>query len=217
MAKATATAALFNAFERDMKNQEDHAKATNAPFVIVDGVRRINIDVHNVPLATILSEMVQASRKEYGSHIRIAAKFNDMLEYAWFDIDPKEVSDNAKALAPHKAELYKGFKAAGHINPSVPFGRIKDYARNLRAGLAPNGKTMADGSPLPASEEGEGAGEGEGANPAKRSPMLRNVEELTALWKFNEKQTDLPAKVQEAQGHIVAALKALGMDVRNIK
>lgn len=188
---------------------------TNAPaFVIVDG-KKINIDVANVTLDAICNEMIEATRKEYGSHIRIAAKLNDLLPFAWYDLDPKEVSDNAKALDTHKKPLYAALKKAGHTNPSVPFGRMRDYGRNLRAGLAPNGKSMADGSPLPnnVSEEGEG----EGANPAKRSPMLRNVEELTALWKFNEKQADLPAKIADAQKHIVAALAALGIDVRTIK
>jgi len=188
---------------------------TNAPaFVIVDG-KKINIDVANVTLDAICNEMIEATRKEYGSHIRIAAKLNDLLPFAWYDVDPKEVSDNAKALDTHKKPLYAALKKAGHTNPSVPFGRMRDYGRNLRAGLAPNGKSMADGSPLPnnVSEEGEG----EGANPAKRSPMLRNVEELTALWKFNEKQADLPAKIAGAQKHIVAALAALGIDVRTIK
>lgn len=188
---------------------------TNAPaFVIVDG-KKINIDVANVTLDAICNEMIEATRKEYGSHIRIAAKLNDLLPFAWYDLDPKEVSDDAKALKPHKDALYAALKKAGHTNPSVPFGRMRDYGRNLRAGLAPNGKSMADGSPLPnnVSEEGEG----EGANPAKRSPMLRNVEELTALWKFNEKQADLPAKIADAQKHIVAALAALGIDVRTIK
>lgn len=188
---------------------------TNAPaFVIVDG-KKINIDVANVSLDAICNEMIEATRKEYGSHIRIAAKLNDLLPFAWYDVDPKEVSDNAKALDTHKKPLYAALKKAGHTNPSVPFGRMRDYGRNLRAGLAPNGKSMADGSPLPnnVSEEGEG----EGANPAKRSPMLRNVEELTALWKFNEKQADLPAKIADAQKHIVAALAALGIDVRTIK
>lgn len=188
---------------------------TNAPaFVIVDG-KKINIDVANVTLDAICNEMIEATRKEYGSHIRIAAKLNDLLPFAWYDLDPKEVSDDAKALKPHKDALYAALKKAGHTNPSVPFGRMRDYGRNLRAGLAPNGKTLADGSPLPnnVSEEGEG----EGANPAKRSPMLRNVEELTALWKFNDKQADLPAKIADAQKHIVAALAALGIDVRTIK
>ena len=47
--------------------------------------------------------------------------------------------------------------------------------------------------------------------------MLRNVEELTALWKFNEKQADLPAKIVKAQAKIVEALAELGIDVRTIK
>ena len=188
---------------------------TTTAFVIVDG-KKINIDVANVTLDAICNEMIEATRKEYGSHIRIAAKLNNLLAFAWYDVDPKEVSDDAKALDAHKKPLYAALKKAGHTNPSVPFGRMRDYGRNLRAGLAPNGKSMADGSPLP-NNVSEGEGEGEGANPAKRSPMLRNVEELTALWKFNEKQGDLPAKIVDAQKHSEAALKALGIDVRNIK
>ena len=47
--------------------------------------------------------------------------------------------------------------------------------------------------------------------------MLRNVEELTALWKFNDKQgKDLPAKVKAAQVKIAEALSILGLDVANI-
>lgn len=183
-------------------------------FVVVDG-KKIDVNVSGVALAAIITDMVKAEKQAYGAHIRIAAKLNDLLAFAWFDIDPKEVSDDAKALAPHKKAIYDGLKSAGHSNPSVPFGRIRDYGRNLRAGLAPNGKCMADGSPLPNNVSPEG--EGEGANPAKRSPMLRNVEELTALWKFNEKQDNLPAKIAAAQKHIVAALAELGIDVRTIK
>lgn len=188
---------------------------TAAAFVIVDG-KKIDVNVHGTTLEAIVNEMVEAEAKSYGAHIRIAAKLNDMLSFDWFDIAPEEKSDNATAFKPHWKAVYDGFKRAGHSNPSVPGKRIRDYGRNLRAGLAPNGKTLADGSPLPGN--GEGEGEGEGANPAKRSPMLRNVEELTALWKYNDKLAgDAPAKVQAAQVHIAAALAALGMDVRTIK
>lgn len=193
------------------------ANATTSFVVVVDG-RKINVDVRNVTLEAICKEMIDAETKAYGSHIRIAAKLNDLFAFAWYDIDPKEVSDNAKALDAQKKPLYAALRKAGHTNPSVPFGRMRDYGRNLRAGLAPNGKSMADGSPLPNTVSGEdGKGEGEGANPAKRSPMLRNVEELTALWKFNAKQDALPSKIAEAQKHIAAALGALGIDVRTIK
>lgn len=187
---------------------------SDASIIIVDG-KPVDIDVHNIELPTLIDAMVEAETQSYGSHIRIAAKLNDLMPFAWFDVEHQEVSDNAKALAPHKKAVLDGFKRANHSNPSQPYKRIREYGRNLRAGLAPNGKTMADGSPLPNNVSPEG--EGEGANPAKRSPMLRNIEELSALWKFNAKQDNLPEKVAAAQTHIVAALKALGIDVRTIK
>ena len=172
----------------------------------VDG---IDIDVAAVPLPTLLSDMVEATGKVYGSYIRIAAKFNLLMSFDWFDIDHNEKSDENKTLKGHKKTLYDALKLANHPNPSVPYGRMCDYARNLRNGLSPNGKTTLDGTPV----EGEGEGEGEGAGPAPRSAMLRNIEELTSLYKFNEKQgAELPAKVAAAQKHIVAALKALGID-----
>lgn len=171
----------------------------------------VDVDVAAIPLATILDEMVDASKKAYGSHIRIAAKFNDLMAFDWFDIDHNEKSDNNKMLKGHKKTLYDALKLAGHTNPSVPYGRMCDYGRNLRNGLAPNGKTTLDGTPV------ESEGEGDGAGPAPRSAMLRNIEELTSLYKFNDKQgADLPAKVKDAQKHITAALKALGIDVAAI-
>lgn len=187
---------------------------SDATIVIVDG-KPVDVNVHDVPLTTIIDQMVEATESVYGSHIRIAAKLNDLMSFAWFDVEHQEVSDNAKALAPHKKAILDGFKRANHSNPSQPYKRIREYGRNLRAGLAPNGKTMADGSPLPNNVSPDG--EGEGANPAKRSPMLRNIEELSALWKFNAKQDNLPEKVAAAQKHIEAALTALGLDVRTLK
>jgi hypothetical protein len=175
-------------------------------------VEGVNIDVAATPLATILTDMVEATGKVYGSHIRIAAKFNLLMGFAWFDMAPTEKSDNAKALKVLKGELYEAFRKAGHTNPSVPYKRICDYGRNLRNGLAPSGKATLDGTPVaPEAEESDGAG------PAPRSAMLRNIEELTDLYKFNDKQGDaLPAKVQAAQKHIIAALEALGLDVAAI-
>lgn len=176
--------------------------------VSITSIDGVDIDVINTPLAAILIEMIDASAKAYGSHIRIAAKFNLLLPFAWFDMAATEKSDNAKALRLLKGELYEAFRKAGHSNPSVPFKRICDYGRNLANGLAPNGKTTLDGQPVAPEAESDGAG------PAPRSAMLRNIEELTALYKFNDKQgADLPAKVAAAHKHIIAALKALGVDV----
>jgi hypothetical protein len=175
---------------------------------IVEG---IDLNVSEIALSTLYKEMIDASNNVYGSHIKIAAKYNNLMQFAWFDLAPTEKSENAKTLKAHKAELYEAFRKAGHTNPSVPFKRICNYGRNLANGLAPSGKTTIDGEPV------EQADESDGAAAAPRSAMLRNVEELTALWKFNDKQGgDLPAKVKAAQVHIEAALKALGLDVATI-
>ena len=175
---------------------------------IVEGV---DINVSEIALSTIYKEMIDASKQAYGSHIKIAAKYNNLMPFAWFDMSPTEKSESAKILKEHKRELYAAFKEAGHSNPSVPFKRICDYGRNLANGLAPSGKTTIDGQPVEQADS-----DSDGAGPAPRSAMLRNVEELTNLWKFNDKQDALPAKVAAAQKHIEAALKALGLDVATI-
>ncbi len=181
---------------------------TNA--IIIDG-KTLDLDVTNVTLDAILDEMVEATKSVYGSHIRIAAKLNGLMSFAWYDIDHGEVSDNATALDAHKKPLYAALRKAGHKNPSVPYGRIREYGRNLTAGLAPNGKTMADGSPLP---EGEGAGEG--ANPDKRSDMLYAIENGTAYWKRLAK-SDNPELVALADAHAANMKKHLKFDVRLAK
>jgi hypothetical protein len=175
-------------------------------------VEGVDINVRHIPLSVILHDMVDATRTAYGSHIRIAAKFNDLMPFAWFDMAPNEKSENAVILGKNKTELYKAFRDAGHTNPSVPFKRICDYGRNMANGLAPSGKVTLDGQPVEAGE-----GEGNGANPAPRSITLRYIEECAKLWKAADKhEGPLPAKVAAAQKHIEAALKALGLDVATI-
>ena len=187
------------------------SKTNNAAaFVVFNGNKIDLADIKTKSFDALCGEMVKAEKSAYGSHIRIAAKLN-LLPFPWYDIDNGEVSDNAKALKPHKEALYKAFKEAGHSNPSVPYGRIREYGRNLAAGLAPNGKALADGSPLP-----EGEGEGEGANPAKRSDMLFAVEESTRLWKRMNKSDN--AKLVAFAADLAKAMNAhLGIDVRTIK
>ena len=176
--------------------------------VIVDG-KVIEID-NSQPLEKLVNDMVKAEAKAYGSHIRIAAKLNDLMAFDWYDIANEERSDNATVFAPYWETVYDGIRRTGHSNVSVPGKRIRNYGRNLRAGLSPNGKTMADGSPLP---EGEGAGEG--ANPAKRSDMLFMIEEGTRMYKRGNKSE--VKKITNAMPHLVAFLSELGLDVRTIK
>lgn len=193
------------------------AKATKAAFTatvatsIVHDGKTIDLDVTALTFEAVCDEMVEATNSVYGSHIRIAAKMNQLMPFAWYDIDHGEVSDNATALKPIKDALYKALKKAGHSNASVPYGRMREYGRNLRAGIAPNGKTMLDGSPLP-----EGEGEGEGANPAKRSDMLYAVEESTKLWKRLNKSDNAALKAFAAD--LAAAMaKHIKVDVRTVK
>jgi hypothetical protein len=174
---------------------------------IVEG---IDLNVSEIALSTLYKEMIDASNNVYGSHIKIAAKYNNLMQFAWFDLAPTEKSENAKTLKAHKAELYEAFRKAGHTNPSVPFKRICNYGRNLANGLAPSGKTTIDGEPVEQADESDGAGN------APRSIMLRYVEELTTLWKAADKLDTLPAKVAAAQKDVEAALKKLGLDVANI-
>ena len=195
--------------------RKNNTTTTATAFVMVDG-KQVDVDVAGVSLDAIIAEMVDATKTVYGANIRIAAKLNDLMAFDWFDVEHQEVSDNAKALKPHKAAVLAGFKLAGHSNPSKAYADIRKYGRNLRAGYSANGDTMADGSPRPDAGNGE-ADADNGANPAKRSPMLRNIEELTKLWKFNAGLDATPEKIAAAQSHITAALAALGIDVRTIK
>ena len=179
--------------------------------VILNG-KAIDVDVATETLDALIDTMVTNTESVYGANIRIAAKLNELMDFAWFDVEYREVSDNAKALAPHKAKVLAGFTRAGHSNASKAYKDIRDYGRNLRAGLAPNGKTMADGSPLPEGEETTG----EGANPAKRSDMLFAIEEGTRYWKRLAK-SDNPELVALADAHAASMKKHLKFDVRLAK
>jgi hypothetical protein len=178
--------------------------------IIVKG-ETVDINVTNETLIALVDKMVEDTKTVYGANIRIAAKLNDLMPNAWFDVEHLEVSDDAKTLAPHKTLVLAGFKRAGHSNPSKAYKDIRDYGRNLRAGLAPNGKTMADGSPLP-----EGEATGEGANPAKRSDMLFAVEEGTRYWKRMAK-SDNAELVALADDFAALMKKRLKFDVRLVK
>lgn len=180
--------------------------------VVLNGMA-IDINVSGESLDSLIDTMVTTTKTVYGANIRIAAKLNELMPFAWFDVEHLEISDDAKALKPHKALVLDGFKRADHSNPSKAYANIRDYGRNLRAGLAPNGKTMADGSPLPA---GEGEATGEGANPAKRSDMLFAVEEGTRQWKRLAK-SDNPDLVALADDYAAAMKKRLKFDVRLVK
>jgi hypothetical protein len=162
--------------------------------------------VSDVELNKARANVGAAVGKAYGAMVSYALLLNDKFgTFDWFNIEAKDTSEAAKPVHAEKGELFKVLKDAKHSNPSTIWARVRKYAQEARY---PKAEGAAGGE-----GEGEGEGAGNGAGNRPRSAMLRNVEELTELYKFNGRQTALPEKVKAAQVHITAALKALGVDV----
>ena len=160
-----------------------------------------------VSLVALRQDVADAVVRSYGAERAYSVALNALFPFDWFEVEANETSDLAKKVHAEKGELYKVLKAAKHSNPSTVWARIRKYGREEKYPKAEGG------------EGGEG-GEAEGGNSQAgntRSPMLRNVEELTALYKFNARQESLPEQVRKAQTFIVSALRELGIDVSLIK
>ena len=139
---------------------------------------------------------------------KYAIALNDTFKQAWYKCQDSDTDELAKAVKAEKSEFYKPLKAIGHKNPSTIMGRVRKYALEdaRERGL------FGEVSPEHA-DSGEGEGEGEGSGSKDRSPMLRNIEELTALYKFNRKQQNLTPELSKCQDMICSALLALGVKV----
>jgi hypothetical protein len=160
----------------------------------------------SVSLASLRQAVADAVVRAYGAERAYAVELNATFgSFDWFDVEANDVAESAKPVHAEKGELYKVLKAAKHSNPSTVWARIRKYGREEKY-------PKAEGE-----AEAEGSGEGEGGATHARSPMLRNVEELSALYKFNARQESLPEQVRKAQTFIVSALRELGIDVSTIK
>lgn len=157
-----------------------------------------------VSLVTLRQAVADAVVRAYGAERAYAVQLNSTFGFDWFEVEANDVSDQAKSVHAEKGELYKVLKAASHSNPSTVWARIRKYGREEKY---PKAEGEAEG----------GEGEAEGGASHARSPMLRNVEELSALYKFNARQESLPEQVRKAQTFIVSALRELGIDVSTIK
>jgi hypothetical protein len=133
-----------------------------------------------------------AKVSELGYAKGLNAFFSEVGIESWYDIDSKEISENAKFVKAERTALYAVLKAKEHTNPSTVWARVRKLA-----------KIDVEGEP----EESD-----KGAVHA-RSAMLRNIEELSALWKFNGRQESLPDEVNKAQAYISSALMALGVNL----
>ncbi len=158
-------------------------------------------------LQSARKEAVNSIIRGYGASREYAIVLNDTFAFDWFSIKPQDGSDEAKPLLAEKKEFYKELREGMHTNPSVAWGRVCTFGKEERYGKAE-----------PESESGEG--ESDDTNPSdgspNRSPLVRNIDELVLLYKFNNKQEELPQQIVEAQKHIIGALGALGIDISKL-
>ena len=166
--------------------------------------------MNTVNLVALRAGVAEAVGRQYGAVKLYAGGLNDVMGFAWYDIEAQDQSAEGKLVKAEKGEFYKPMKLAGHSNPSTVWARVRADGKADAIARGLFGEVAIE------SAEGEdGEGEGSGASHA-RSPMLRNIEELTALWKFNGKQTGLDPKIVKAQQKISEALQALGVDLNMI-
>lgn len=172
-------------------------------------MENVIVNGNAVSLATLRQGVAESVKRAYGAERAYALALNASFGFDWFAVEANDTSPEAKTVHAEKKELFAALKAVEHTNPSTVWARIRKYGK-------------AEKYPAPQTEatEGEGEateGEGEGAGSRNKAPMLRNVDDLVALYKFNMRQDSLPPKVESAQVYIVKALEALGVDLALIK
>ena len=150
--------------------------------------------------------VAEGLRGAYGAKVAYAGLLNQKwASFDWFELTHNDSSDEGKAVRKEKEAFYEVLKGEKHSNPHKIWGDIRKYAKTDRYG-----KPVVDG------EQGEGGEGGEqGSDNAKhnRSPQLRNLEELTALFKFNRRQDSLSDELKQCQAYIAKALESLGVDI----
>lgn len=132
--------------------------------------------------------------KGYGLNVRLGKALNTKFDFAWYELSGTDTSDAGKSVRAEKKLFTERLKAKQHPNPSQSWLRVRDAARIEREGK-------------PAPEQGQS-----GAS-HNRSPKLRFIEELSALYKFGQRQDDLDDDCRKALTCITSALVALRVDV----
>jgi hypothetical protein len=167
-----------------------------------------------VSLSALRKGVAESVVRAYGAERDYAVALNAEFGFAWFDVEATDKSDNGKVVTSEKSELYTELKAAKHSNPSTVWARVRKYGKEEAAKVGTHGlpapKVDAEGNVVTECEQGESG------TKSTRSPMLRNIEDLTSLWKFNGRQENLDPKINAAQLLIGQALAALGVDLSSI-
>lgn len=159
-------------------------------------------------LPALRANVADQQQVTYGVEREYAQALNSVFSFRWYEVEHRDVSDTAKLVHIEKNALFVELKRVNHSNPSTVWARIRKYGRQ-------EAKEASMFGEVPEGDGQEGEGNSQAGN--TRSPMLRNVEDLTALYKFNARQEALPREVYNAQQYIVAALKELGVDISLIK
>jgi hypothetical protein len=169
----------------------------------------VQLNVYGVDVDAIVAEKrqgaIEAQKSSYGANVEYAKALNLKFEFDWFAVSHTDSSDEGKAVRKEKELFFVGLKEIGHSNPSKVWKDVRDYGLENRYGKA-----------VVPSEEGENGEEvAEGSDDAKhnRSPELRNLEELTVLYKFNRRQESLSPKLIKVQQKIAEALGEMGVDI----
>ncbi len=147
---------------------------------------------------------IEAQTSAYGANVEYAKALNLKFEFDWFAVSHTDSTDEGKAVRKEKTIFFDGLKAGKHSNPSKVWKDVRDYGLIARYGVADT-----------PTEEGADGEVAEGSDDAKhnRSPELRNLEELTTLYKFNRRQESLSPKLTKVQQKIAEALAEMGVDI----
>lgn len=169
----------------------------------------VSADAIEAKLNPLRNAVAEAQVVQYGAEREYAIALNDVFGFDWFDIEYREISDNAKAIAPEKTKLFELLKGKGHTNPSTVWARVRKYGHEERYPYI-EGEPKLDDDGNPIADEAE---QGESGSSRERSPKLRFIEELSALYKFGMRQDNLADDVTEAHKLVTSALITLGVDV----
>ena len=147
------------------------------------------------------AKVMDSYESTYGANVEYAKLLNQKWAFDWFDLKHNDSSDEGKSVKGEGDRFRKGIKQ-WHSNPSVAWKQIRDHARTARYG-----------APVVGAEGSEVVAEGSGDAKHNRSPELRNIEELTVLFKFNRRQESLSDNLKECQRNIIKALESMGVDI----
>ena len=155
-------------------------------------------------IESLRSAVADAVVRQYGAERKYAQALCNSLPAEWYLVEHNDKGEDAKKVHAEKKALFDVLKKAGHTNPSTVWARVRKY-----------GQEEIEGVPETSEGESEGESDSVGARHS-RSPDLRLIEELSALWKFLGRQESLTDKQAQCKTHICSALLAMGVDPATI-